>query len=231
VLAYSAGRTHPVGVKKVAVILSGCGVYDGAEIHESVLTLLALDEAGAEVQCAAPDVAQHHVVNHRTGDVASGETRNVLVEAARIARGRIIPLSELDVEALDAIVLPGGFGAAKNLCTFAIQGPEAVVLPELAALLRKAHAARKVLGFLCISPAIAANLFGAEGVRFTIGNDPATAQNLSTWGGTHSDCPVTEVVVDPKLRIVSSPAYMYAARISEVNTGIRRFVQAVLALA
>jgi enhancing lycopene biosynthesis protein 2 len=218
-------------MKKVAVLLSGCGVYDGAEIHESVLTLLALDEAGASVQCAAPDVRQHHVINHRTGEEAPGESRNVLVEAARIARGKIVPLSELDVESLDAIILPGGFGAAKNLCTFALEGTSATVQPEVADVLRRAHAAGKVLGFLCIAPAIAANLFGPRGVRFTIGNDPATARALSSWGGTHCDCPVTEAVTDPERRIVTSPGYMYDARISEVNAGIRRFVHAVLSLA
>lgn len=218
-------------MKKVAVILSGCGVYDGSEIHESVLTLLALDEAGAEVQCAAPDIAQHHVVNHRSGEPVPGETRNVLVEAARIARGRIVPLSAIDLDKLDAIVLPGGFGAAKNLCSFAFEGAGATVLPELADLLQRAHAARKVLGFLCIAPAIAARLFGPEGTVFTIGNDTGTAAALSSWGGTHQDCPVTEAVTDPGRRIVTSPAYMYAARISEVNAGIRRFVHAVLSLA
>ena len=196
-----------------------------------MLTLLALDEAGAEVQCAAPDMPKHHVVNHLTGSPVEGEPRNVLVEAARIARGNIVPLSEIDATAFDAIILPGGFGAAKNLCSFAFEGAAATVQSEVEAVLRKAHAAGKVLGFLCIAPAIAARLFGGDGVRFTIGTDAPTAAALSSWGGTHCDCAVDGLVVDESLRIVSSPAYMLGTRISDVNTGIRRFVRAVLELA
>ena len=106
--------------KNILVILSGCGVYDGAEIHESVLTLLALARHGASVTIAAPNKDQMHVINHATGDVMS-ESRNVMVEAARIARGQITDLSEIQSGDYDAVFIPGGFGAAKNLCTFATE--------------------------------------------------------------------------------------------------------------
>jgi enhancing lycopene biosynthesis protein 2 len=149
-------------MKKVAVILSGCGVFDGAEIHESVLTLLALDRAHAQVVCAAPDVPQHHVINHRTQQPVPGETRNVLVESARIARGQIIPLSQLNVRDVDAVILPGGFGAAKNLSTFALAGPNFTVNPDVTRVVRAAHQAGKPVGFICIAPAIAAALFGPD---------------------------------------------------------------------
>ncbi|MBM3883724.1 MAG: isoprenoid biosynthesis glyoxalase ElbB [Verrucomicrobia bacterium] len=218
-------------MKKVAVILSGCGVFDGAEIHESVLVLLALDRANAQVTCAAPDVAQHHVVNHLTREPAAGETRNVLVESARIARGNIIPLRQLRVDQVDAVILPGGFGAAKNLCSFALAGEQYGVNPEVAAVLEAAHKAGKPLGFVCIAPAIAAKLFGSARVEFTIGNDAGTATALARAGGQHVNCTVHNVVVDRRLKIVTTPAYMLASRIAEAEAGINKLVQAVLEMA
>jgi enhancing lycopene biosynthesis protein 2 len=195
-----------------------------------VLTLLELDLAGCEITCTAPDTEQKHVINHLTQQPVSAESRNVLVESARIARGKIVPLSDLDVSTLDAIVLPGGYGAAKNLSTFALDGTAAAIQPDVEAKLKEAHAQGKVLGFLCISPAIAAQLFGPRKVEFTIGTDPETAKALQTWGAIHKECPVDGVVVDKNLRIVSSPAYMLGTRISEVYAGIREFVRAVLSL-
>lgn len=218
-------------MKRVAVILSGCGVFDGAEIHESVLTLLALDRANARVVCAAPDVPQHHVVNHLTRQPVLGESRNVLVESARIARGNIVPLGQLAVADVDAVILPGGFGAAKNLCTFALAGPDFSVQPEVAHFLREAHRAGKPLGFICIAPAIAAKLFGAENVEFTIGTDSNTAAGLTPGGGQHVNCTVHNCVVDRRLKIVTTPAYMLANRITEAEAGINKLVQAVLDLA
>lgn len=218
-------------MKKVAVILSGCGVFDGAEIHESVLTLLALDRANAQVTCAAPDVPQHHVVNHLTQEAVPGETRNVLVEAARIARGKIIPLAQLRVDAVDAIILPGGFGAAKNLCNFATAGADFEVNAEVAHVLQSAHRAGKPLGFVCIAPAIAARLFGGEKVEFTIGTDAGTAQALEAGGGQHANCNVRNIVIDQRLKIVTTPAYMLAGRITEAEAGINKLVQAVLEMA
>lgn len=218
-------------MKRVAVILSGCGVFDGAEIHESVLVLLALDRAKARVVCAAPDVAQHHVVNHLTQQPVPGEHRNVLVESARIARGKIIPVSQLRLADVDAIILPGGFGAAKNLCTFALAGPGFAVNAEVAQVLQQAHQQGKPLGFACIAPAVAAKLFGAEHLEFTIGNDAGTAQALQQDGARHVNCTVHNVVVDRRLKIVTTPAYMLAGRITEAEAGINKLVQAVLEMA
>ncbi|MEK7675930.1 MAG: isoprenoid biosynthesis glyoxalase ElbB [Verrucomicrobiota bacterium] len=218
-------------MKRVAVILSGCGVFDGAEIHESVLVLLALDRANAHVICTAPDVLQHHVVNHLTKQTVPNESRNVLVESARIARGNIIPLSQLQVSEIDAIVLPGGFGAAKNLCTFALAGEKFEINPQVAQVLQAAHRAGKPLGFVCIAPAIAARLFGPEKVEFTIGTDAATAKALQTSGAQHVNCTVHNVVVDRRLKVVTTPAYMLAQRITEAEAGINKLVQAVLEMA
>ena len=218
-------------MKKVAVILSGCGVFDGAEIHESVLTLLALDRANARVICAAPDMVQSHVVDHLTRQPAPGETRNVLVESARIARGDIVPLSRLNPAEFDAVILPGGFGAAKNLCTFALVGADFTILPELAAVLQAFHKAGKPIGLACIAPAIAAKLFASEGVEFTIGNDAGTADALARAGARHVNCSVHNLVVDRRLKIVTTPAYMLATRITEAEAGINKLVQAVLDLA
>jgi enhancing lycopene biosynthesis protein 2 len=224
-------RLYGAGMKKVAVILSGCGVFDGSEIHESVLVLLALDRANAQIICAAPDVPQHHVVNHYTRQPVPGEVRNVLVESARIARGNIIPLSQLKPASVDAIILPGGFGAAKNLCTFALAGPDFQVEPQVARVLQEAHKLGKPLGFVCIAPAIAAKLFGAEKLEFTIGNDAGTAQALQKSGAHHVNCTVHNVVVDRRLKIVTTPAYMLANRITEAEAGINKLVQAVLEMA
>jgi len=218
-------------MKKVGVILSGCGVFDGAEIHESVLVLLALDRANAQAVCAAPDLPQHHVVNHLTGQPAAGETRNVLVESARIARGRITPLSQIKVRDLDAFILPGGFGAAKNLCNFALAGGEFAVHPDVAKVLEEAHQAGKPIGLVCIAPAIGARLFGPAGVEFTIGTDAGTAKILQQHGAHHVNCNVHNIVVDRRLKVVTTPAYMLANRLTEAEAGISKLVQAVLELA
>lgn len=217
--------------KKIGVVLSGCGVFDGAEIHEAVLTLLAIAEAGAEAVCLAPDIPQMHVVNHATGEVSAGETRNVLAEAARIARGKIAALGGADVSELDAVVFPGGFGAAKNLCSFAVDGPAGTIDPSVDAFVKAAHAAGKPLGFACISPAVAAMALGSVGPELTIGNDAATAAGLEKLGARHIERPVTEVHVDAARRIVTTPAYMYDAAIDEVAAGIRAMVREVVSMA
>ena len=218
-------------MKRVAVILSGCGVFDGSEIHESVLVLLALDRANARVTCAAPDVPQHHVIDHLTQKPVPDETRNVLAESARIARGHIVPLSQLNLNEVDALILPGGFGAAKNLCTFALADEKFEVNPEVARVCQAAQRAGKPIGFVCIAPAIAAKLFGAEQVDFTIGTDAATATALESAGGKHVSCNVFNAVVDRRLKIATTPAYMLAQRITEAEAGINKLVQAVLDLA
>ena len=217
-------------MKKVAVILSGCGVYDGSEIHESVLTLLALDRAGAEVTCAAPDIAQKQVIDHTTGKEMPGEERNVMIEASRISRGAIRRLDELEVADFDAIIFVGGFGAAKNLSSYAFDGPDYDVAPAVTQLIQTAHAAGKALGFICIAPILAARALGKQSARLTIGNDPATAAALVGKGAAHVDCPVSEAIIDRKNRIVSTPAYMLAKSISEAERGINQLVSALLEL-
>ena len=213
--------------KKVAVILSGCGVYDGAEIHESVITLLRLDQRGADVQCFAPNVPQLHVVDHYSGDEMD-ETRNVLVESARIARGQIKDLREARAEDFDALIIPGGFGAAKNLSTFATEGVASKALPEVIALAQAFVEARKPIGMMCIAPTMAAQIFGA-GVVCTLGSDDAdAAKAVGEMGAEHQACEVTEIVVDDKHRLVTTPAYMLAQSISEAASGIYKLVDRVL---
>lgn len=215
---------------RVGVVLSGCGVYDGAEVHESVLTLLALDRAGAEAVCLAPDTPQKHVVNHLTGQPAEGESRNVLVEAARIARGKVKGLAGFDAGTLDALVLPGGFGAAKNLCDFAFRGADCDVNPEVARVVRAVHAAGRPVGAVCIAPVILAKLLGAEKPRLTIGTDPGTAAAIGKMGGEHVSCGGGKAVVDEERRLVTTPAYMLDSPISEVSTGIEKLVAELLAM-
>ncbi len=214
--------------KKVAVILSGCGVYDGAEIHESVITLLRLDQRGVEVKCFAPNIAQHHVINHLSGEEMP-ETRNVLVEAARIARGDIADIREANADDFDALIVPGGFGAAKNLSDFALSGAQLTVQPEVLSLAQAFAAAHKPIGLICIAPSMAAKIFG-PGVICTIGNDADTAAALSEMGAQHKDCAVDDIVEDEKNELVTTPAYMLAKSISEAASGINKLVDRVLEL-
>jgi enhancing lycopene biosynthesis protein 2 len=214
--------------KKVAVILSGCGVQDGAEIHESVLTLLRLDQRGVEVQCFAPDIAQHHVINHLTGEEMP-ESRNVLVESARIARGAIQDIRDADVDEFDALIIPGGFGAAKNLSNFASEGANCSINPDLLALAEAFAESRKPVGLICVSPALAAKIYG-PGVTCTVGNDPDTAKAIAKMGGTHKECAVGEIVEDEARKLVSTPAYMIALSISEAASGINKLVDRVIEL-
>lgn len=214
--------------KKVAVILSGCGVYDGAEIYESVVTLLRLDQRGAQVQCFAPNIAQLHVINHLTGEEMP-ESRNVLVESARIARGEIKDIREADAEDFDALIIPGGFGSAKNLSNFAIEGTGCTVQPDVLALTEAFAEAGKPVGLICISPALAAKIYG-PGVTCTIGNDAETAAALNKMGATHKDCAVSDIVEDKARKLVTTPAYMLAQSISEAASGINKLVDRVLEL-
>jgi enhancing lycopene biosynthesis protein 2 len=217
--------------KRVGVILSGSGYLDGSEIHEATLTLLFLDKRGAKVTAMAPDVRQMHVVDHLRGEAAGAESRNVLAEAARIARGAIVDVKSVKAEDLDALILPGGYGAAKNLCTFATEGVKLQVNPDVERLVRDVAAAGKPLGFICIAPVIAAKVLGAKKVKLTIGNDPATAAVVNALGATHVDTPVDQIVVDEKNKVVSTPAYMLGPTIAPVAAGIERLVGAVLEMA
>lgn len=217
--------------KKVGVILSGCGVYDGSEIHEAVITLLAIDRAGAEAVCMAPNIEQMHVINHLAGEPAEGEKRNVLVESARIARGNIKDAADVSVKDFDALILPGGFGAAKNLCDFAVKGPDCSVNADVARLVRETVAAKKPLAAVCIAPALLAKVLGPiNSPALTIGTDQGTADALNKMGAKHVDCPVKEAVVDKANKIVSSPAYMLAGSISEAAAGIEKTVQELIGL-
>lgn len=214
-------------MKKIGVVLSGCGVRDGSEIHEAVLTLLAIDRADCEAVCMAPDES-FAVTDHLTMQ-ETGEKRNVLVESARIARGVIRNIKDVKAVDIDAIMFPGGFGAAKNLCDFATKGSEATVHAEVLRLLKEVHAAGKPVGAVCIAPALIAAALGKElSPTVTIGTDEGTAAEIDKTGAVHQNCQVTDFVVDSRNKIVTSPAYMLATRISEVQDGISRCVQAVV---
>jgi len=215
---------------KVGVLLSGCGVFDGAEIHEAVLTLLALDRAGAEIVCMAPNVDQAHVINHLTQEVTA-ETRNVLVESARIARGEIKDLKDVQAGDLDALIMPGGFGAAKNLSDFAFKGPQATVHPEVKRLLTDLAAAGKPIGAICIAPATLTKALADRKPEVTIGTDAGTASAIEAMGGRHKSCTVDMIHLDAGNKLVSTPAYMLGPGIKEVAQGIEKLVARVVELA
>lgn len=215
---------------KIGVILSGCGVLDGTEIHEATLLLLAIDQRGAEAVCFAPEKPQADVMDHAAGKPA-GQTRDVLAESARIARGQIRPLRQAEARDVEAVILPGGFGAAKNLSTFARDGARCRVDPEVERFLREVHAAGKPIGAACIAPVILARLFGAEKPRLTIGSDAETARAVEAMGARHEDAPAAGVVIDRDRRLATTPCYMLARRISEVAAGMDGLVKAVLDLA
>ncbi len=217
--------------KRIGVLLAGCGVKDGSEIHEATLTLYFLAKAGAECVCMAPDVDQFDVVNHATGGFMA-QKRNVLAESARIARGNILDVSSVKPDDLDAVIIPGGFGAAKNLCTFAIDGAECKIDPSVAELLRAMHRGKKPIGALCIAPAVLAALFGRDfSVELTIGADPGTSAALEKMGARHRNANTDEVVVDGLNRIATTPCYMLAQSIAEVGAGVEKLVAKILEMA
>ena len=215
-------------MKKIGVVLSGCGVYDGTEIHEAVITLLAIARSGAQAICFAADKAQTDVINHLTGEPMA-ESRNVLVEAARIARGDIQPLAAARAEDLDALIVPGGFGAAKNLSNFASQGAECQVDSDLKALTLAMHEAGKPLGFMCIAPALLPKIFPIP-LRITIGTDLDTAEVVEEMGAEHVPCPVDDSVVYEQNKVGTTPAWMLAQNIAEAASGIEKLVARVLVL-
>jgi len=214
--------------KKVGVLLSGCGVFDGAEIHESVLTLLALDRAGVEIICTAPDM-DFEVVNHIT-QKTSGEKRNVLTESARIARGNIKNLKDVKASDMDALIMPGGFGAAKNLSDVAVKGADATVHPEVLRILREMTAAGKPVGAICIAPATLAKALADKKPEVTIGNDVGTAKKKKKMGGQHKNCSVDMIHVDKKNRLVTTPAYMLGPGIKEIAVGIEKLVNQIVSM-
>jgi enhancing lycopene biosynthesis protein 2 len=212
-------------MKKFAIILAGCGVYDGAEIHEAVMAMYAVMKNGAEYQLFAPDIAQHHVVNHLTG-AEMPETRNVLVESARIARGKIKPLTNLDMRSFDALLFPGGFGVAKNFCSFAFKGADCEVHPQVSKVVREAVSLRKPVGALCISPVILAKVLGD--VEITIGSDTGTAAAVEKMGAKHKNTSHGQVVTDTKHKVFTTPCYMLDATILQIAEGADNIVKAML---
>lgn len=208
---------------KVGVILSGCGVFDGSEVQEASATLISLAQHGIDYQCMAPD-REFEVIDHRTQE-PSGEKRNVLTESARIARGEILDLKDVKGADYDAFFLPGGFGAAKNLCTFASKGPDCEVDAQVERVLREASDAGKPIGFICIAPALGAKVFGDKGVRVTIGHDAGTAEAVGKTGATHVEADAEQIVIDEEHNIVSTPAYMEAKNPAQVYAGINALVE------
>lgn len=211
--------------KKFAVILSGCGVYDGAEIHEAVMTLYAIAKHGATYEIFAPDIEQYHVINHLDGSVMR-EKRNVLVESARIARGKIKPLKEFNPELFNALIFPGGFGVAKNLSTWAIDGPQCTVNPQVEAAIKAMHRLHKPIGALCISPVLFAKVLG--NVTITIGKDTSTAKALESLGAKHQPTGHAQVVVDEKNMLFTTPCYMLDATIVDISNGAKAIVSEIL---
>ena len=217
---------------KVAVLLAGCGHLDGAEVREAVLTLLALDQQGAAYQCVAPNAPQHHVVNHITGEPVAGATRNILEESSRIARlGQCLDLANAQVEDFAALIMPGGYGVAKNHCSFAFKGAEAEVRPDVAAFVRGFFDAKKPVGAICIAPALVAlALHGKTSANLTLGNDAGCASSMQQLGQHHQDTPnARQIVIDEAHKLITTPAYMFDdARLSDVFVGIERCVAEVL---
>lgn len=217
---------------KVGVILAGCGYLDGAEIQETVFTLLALDKAKADIHCMAPDVEQMHVVNHLTNQPTE-EKRNVLVEAARIARGKIVDIKTVKADSLDALIIPGGYGAAKNLCNYAVKGAACDVHPDVVILVQEIVKSKKPLGVICIAPVMIAKILNTMGIKatLTIGTDKATANDIESMGCKHRNSPVTEIVIDRKNRIVTTPAYMLGPSPAYVAKGIDKLMKEILTMA
>ena len=218
-------------MKKVGVLLSGCGANDGAEIHESVITMLALDRAGAEMVLMAPNIDQMHVVNHYTGQEMD-EYRNVLVESSRIARGNIKDMAEISANDMDALIIPGGFGVAKNLCDYAMAGPDCSINPDVYRLISELKLLNKPIGAICIAPAMMAKILGEldESANMTIGSDETTSKDIEAMGSIHVECKVSEMVVDEGKNLVTTPAYMEAKTIKDAADGIEKLVKQVLSM-
>lgn len=212
-------------MKKFAVVLSGNGVFDGAEIHEATLSMYAIKKQGADYDVFAPDMDQHHVINHITGEEMD-EKRNVLIEAARIARGKVKPLDEFDPAGYDVLLFPGGFGAAKNLSTFAFDGPDCKIRPDVEKAIKGMHSAGKPIAALCIAPVLLAKVLG--NVQLTIGQDEGTAEAVGKMGASHQNTDHGQVVIDEQNRLFTTPCYMLDADIAQIGDGAENIVRAVL---
>ncbi len=225
--------TNPQKSPKVAVLLSGCGHLDGAEVREAVLTLLALDQQGAQYQCMAPNAPQFHVINHVTGEPVEGASRNILEESSRIARvGQCLDLAQAQVADYDALLMPGGYGVAKNHCSFAFKGAEAEVRPDVAAFVRGFFDAHKPVGAICIAPALVALALSQahDSAAMTLGNDAGCAAALTQLGQHNHNTPsAKEIVIDEAHKLITTPAYMFDdAKLADVFVGIERCVAEVL---
>lgn len=216
-------------MKKIGILLSGCGVFDGTEIHEAVLTMLAVDRAGGKIVCMAPDMDQLHVMNHLTQEEMD-EKRNVLVESARIARGEVENLKKINADQLDALIVPGGFGAAKNLCDFALKGPDASVNLEVKRLLGEMIENKKPIGALCIAPALIVSALSDYTPSVTIGNDTGIAAAIEKTGASHITQTVDGICIDEKNRIVTTPAYMLGPSIKDIAVGIEKLVKKIVSM-
>ncbi len=211
--------------KKFAIIIGGCGHRDGSEIHETTMTMLAIENNGATYELFAPDRNQYHVINHITGEEMA-ENRNMLVEAARIARGKIKSLDDFNVNDFDAVIFPGGFGVAKNFFNYAFKGPKATVDPQIEQIIKEIKAVDKPIGALCIAPVLLAKVL--KGITVTIGNDDATAHDITVMGGHNINTSSGEVISDKINKIFSTPAYMLDATISDIAEGANNLVSTML---
>ena len=217
-------------MKKIAVILGGCGTKDGSEINETVTLLLALDQHGVKYQCFAPDREQYQVINHLTGEVVN-EKRNMIVESARIVRGEILPLTEFNADDYDGLAIPGGAGIANNLFTYFTDGMQMTVLPEVKDAIVATHKQNKPIAAMCIAPVVVAKVLGKYNIKVTIGNDKQVADVIRETNAIHENTEVTKACIDTKNKIVTTPAYMLANSISEVAKGANAMVKAMIELA
>lgn len=217
-------------MKKIAVILAGCGRFDGSEIHESVLTLLSIQQAGAKYQCFSLNENQHHVNNHLTEERITNETRNMLVESARIARGDVLDLANIDLNEYDGLIIPGGNGVASNLFTLAEDGENFTVHSIVKKVANEFTKSGKPVGYICIAPAMIPKVYDFP-VKITIGTDEGTAELLTKLGAIHQNCNVNEICIDKEYKIVSTPAYMLANTIAEAYSGISKLCMEVVTLA
>lgn len=216
-------------MKKIGVLLSGCGNMDGSEIHESVLSLLFIDKAGATAVCMAPEMTQAETVNHPKGET-TGEKRQVLAEAGRIARGKIRPITDVNVENLDALIIPGGAGPIKNLSNYGEKGADLEVRHDVTMLIRAFYTAGKPIGAICIAPVVLAKALDAHSPTVTIGDDAATIENLKAFGASHEAQPVDGICIDEANKLVTTPAYMCGPGIADIAPGIEKLVNQVISM-
>lgn len=221
--------------KKVGILLSGCGYEDGSEVYEAVLTILALERAGAQVRALAPDMDQNDVINHYSGQEARGEAlgpaSSVIAQSARIVRGKVTSIGEVSGHDIDALIIPGGFGVAKNLCTFAVDGVDADVHPDVRRLITEMHSLEKPIGAICIAPVLVALVLGDKNPTLTIGNDGKFALAIQKLGARHQETGLTDIAVDTSNKIVSTSAFMLAKDALDAEAGINKLVAKVLELA